>query len=60
MKGNWQWEMLHKSVKRLEDRKILTSSKWREKIEKKDISVHELVWLNTILMDRLSGRDKDE
>jgi len=57
---NWQWEMLHKSVKRLEDKKILTSSKWREKVEKKDISVHELVWLNTILMDRLSGRDKDE
>lgn len=56
----WQWNMLYKSVKKLEDNKVLASSKWREKIEKKDISVHELVWLNTILMERLYGRDKDE
>jgi N-acetylmuramoyl-L-alanine amidase len=56
----WQWNMLYESVKKLEDKKVLTSSKWKGKIEKKNISVHELVWLNTILMERLYGRDKDE
>lgn len=55
LKESWQWELLYKSIEELENKGIITSALWREKILKKEITVHELVWLNTILMDRLTG-----
>ena len=51
----WQWELLYESIEALENKGVLTSPQWREKIQNKEITVHELVWLNTILMDRLTG-----
>ncbi len=51
----WQWELLYESIEALENKGVLTSPQWREKIKNNEITVHELVWLNTILMDRLTG-----
>lgn len=51
----WQWDLLYESIEALENKGVLTSPQWREKIQNKEITVHELVWLNTLLMDRLTG-----
>jgi len=56
LEESWQWDMLYESVEELENKGILTSAKWRDKIQKREISLHELVWLNTILMDRLTSK----
>jgi len=55
LEESWQWDLLYKTIEEWENKGIITSPRWREKIQNKEITVHELVWLNTILMDRLKG-----
>lgn len=54
LKEQWQWDMLLKTVENLEKKKVLTSSVWRDKVQKKDLTADELAWLCFISLDRLT------
>lgn len=49
----WQWDMLYENVKTLREKGILNTADWETKVKNKTITVHELAWLNTIIMKRL-------
>ena len=49
---DWQWEALLSSIRKLRKEGVLNSNEWEEKIQARTISIHELAWLNTIIMQR--------
>ena len=52
---DWQWDMLGKAIEDLKmnkDEEVLNSDTWIEKVKSKELTAHELVWLNTIIMSR--------
>ena len=50
----WQWDMLLEQVKGLRTKGFLNNDTWEQKITNKTITAHELAWLNTVLLNRLS------
>ncbi len=57
LEHEWQWKLLHQNLKALREEGVLNSKDWEEKALKKDISVHELTWLNTISLKRLMVKE---
>ena len=55
LKEQWQWDSLLENVKELRIKGILNNDTWEQKIKNRTITAHELVWLNTISLNRLSN-----
>lgn len=54
LEEDWQWNMLLENVKELRIKGILNNDTWEQKIKNRTITAHELTWLNTITLNRLS------
>lgn len=51
---DWQWDLLLENVKELRVKGVLNNETWEQKIKNRTITAHELSWLNTISLNRLS------
>ncbi|MGM7684815.1 hypothetical protein ACSVDA_22155 [Cytobacillus sp. Hm23] len=49
---DWQFKKLEEAYQNSYDINILTSKKWVEKTKKKEITLDEAIFLNTVIVDR--------
>lgn len=49
---NYQWGILVKNIDNLETRGIINSKDWKKKAKSKELTVSELAWLNSAVLDR--------
>ncbi len=54
LENDWQWDTLLEQVKELRIKGYLNDDTWEQKIKNRTITAHELAWLNTVLLNRLS------
>ena len=52
---DWQWDMLREALTKLREDGILNSEEWEVKAGRKQISLEELAWINTIMISRMKG-----
>ena len=58
---DWQWDALADSLDMLDDDSdILNKETWEEKARRKELTIDELTWLNTIMISRLLENMKGE
>ena len=57
LEHEWQWDMLHKTIENLENKKILNSAEWREKVKNKTLTNSEAAWLTLITLDRITNEE---
>lgn len=54
--SDWMWDELVKELEQLLKDEVITDKQWVEKAKKKQLSVSEVTWLNTIVARRLAIR----
>lgn len=51
--STFQWDTLAKIVDNLLKEKIINSVEWKDKVANKSITISELAWLNSVVLDRM-------
>lgn len=54
----FQWTTLENNVKNLLDEKIISDANWLTKVKQKKLTVSELTWLNSTVLDRLLNKTR--
>lgn len=57
LEHEWQWRLLEDTIKNLEDKQILTSSQWREKVQNRTLTNSEAAFLCLVTLDRINNKE---